>query len=273
MKNLNTFLTEFSDGFQFNNRFACRIQTPVQLSNQVTNSERQAIDWLGKGILVESTNLPDRAFQEVEMTQYGLTEQVPYHSQFTTLACVLNTPLSTRSGGPDDVVPRVFHSWQNLIQDFKTGYDSTRDFTFSGTNSQNGYYGEVDLVVFDRQNRPTMQYHFERVYPRVVESTPVTWREESEFTRLSVGFTFSTWYPVPLNDTNAGWFTGLDFLSSRPLSNPFQQNQMGYPGNPARPGEFQNGRFIPPGTGVGGFLRGVAREIISDVTNGRIRIN
>lgn len=267
MKSLNTFINEFSDGFQMNNRFICKVITPEQLVTADTEGNAAVATWLAKGILCESTNLPDRAFAETPMTQYGLTEQFPYHSEFTTLDCTFNTPLY----GTDNPVPRMFHAWQNLIQDMRGGYNSSRDFSFSGTNSSNGYYGELFIGVFDRQNNPTIAYEFERVYPRVVQSTPVTWREENELTKLTVGFTFSAWRP--LTNVPEGFFPDTDLLRSAPLgTGPFQQNPMGYPGSPGYPGEFQNTRFQAPRTTLGGILIGLASDIINDVTGGRVRI-
>jgi hypothetical protein len=283
MKSLNKFINEFEAGFQFNNRFACRIQLPRELlESGFTLSDKKAVEWLNRGILCESTNLPDRAFAETQMTQYGLTEQFPIHSEFTTLDCTFNTPLIVvqssdgRSAGQmDNPVPRVFHAWQNLIQDMSTGYDSSRDFTFSGTSSDNGYYGEIEIAVFDRLNTPTLLYSFERAYPRVIQSTPVTWREENELARLTVGFTFSVWRVVPLSDTKtrAAWFMDEEVLQGRGFgSGPFQNNQMSYPGSYGHPGEFQNPMFRPSRSMIGGILTGMASDIIYDVTKGRVRI-
>jgi hypothetical protein len=188
MKNLGAFINEFVDGFQQSSRFVCKVTLPQALV--LTGSMQKAQHWLGRGVICESTKLPDRAFAETEMTQYGFTEQFPFHTEFTSLSCVFNTPLN----GSDNPVMRVFHAWQNLIQDVSKGYgDSPRDFTFSGTGPTDGYYGTVQIGVFDRQNHPTIAYEFERVYPKLVDSVDVSWGAPDQFTKLSVGFTFSVW--------------------------------------------------------------------------------
>lgn len=254
MKSLNSFLNEFMDGFQFNNRFACKVVIPRSL--KLTGTEMAARDWLAKGFVCESTNLPDRAFEETQMTQYGITEQFPYHTAFTSLDCVFNTPLvQTTPQDTDNPIPRVFHAWQNLIQDMSGTYEeSSRDFTFAGSGSADGYYGEIQMGVFDRQNNLTLAYEFQRVYPRIVQSTPVTWKETNELTKLSIGFTFSTWRAKPIREVVGDFF-------------PESETRFGGEGNP-----FQNIQFTPPRTTFGGIVRGIAGDIISDVTNGRIRI-
>lgn len=275
MKNLNTFINEFRDGFQFNNRFMCKVIVPQQLQLK-TEGNYAVAEWLAKGILCESTNLPDRAFAETQMTQYGLTEQFPFHSEFTSLQCVFNTPLrSTGDTRNDNPVPRFFHSWQDLIQDLSEGYDSTRDFTFSGTNHTNGYYGELQLGVFDRHNNLTIAYEFERVYPQIIQATPVSWREENELTKLAVGFTFSTWRAIP-QDKAEGLFGSTELLRGVGFMSPFNQTQLELGSPNYNRGDFQEGRFTPPRTTIGGILTGIATDVISDVisdvTNGRVRI-
>jgi hypothetical protein len=167
-----------------------------------------AKNWLARGIACESTSLPDRSFAETELTQYGLTEQFPYHTEFTALNCTFNTPLN----GGDNPIQRVFHAWQNLIQDMTAGYNSSRDFTFAGSGGSSdpkGYYGEIYLAVFDRQNNPTIGYQFERAYPKLVDAVAVSWSTESEVTKLPVTFTFSAW---------SVWQVPKDFFPNTPPS-------------------------------------------------------
>lgn len=272
MKNLSTFINEFQDGFQPNNRFMCKVIIPEQL----ILTHPAAWDWLAKGILCESTNLPDRAFAETQMTQYGLTEQFPYHTEFTSLQCVFSAPLKMSGESTNDnPVLRFFHAWQDLIQDMKQGYDSTRDFTFSGTNHTNGYYGEIQLGIFDRQNNLTLAYEFERVYPQIIQATPVTWQEENELTKIAIGFTFSAWHPIS-PDKAKGLFGSTELLRTIPLQSGFNQTQMELGEQNYNRGDFQNGRFTPPRSTIGGILTGIATDIISDVisdvTNGNVRI-
>lgn len=190
MNSLNTFLNEFSAGFQYNNRFACQVLPPAALTSKLSGPEITALGWLKKGILVESTNLPDRAFVETQITQYGLTEQFPYHTEYTTLDCSFLTPIIEVSDAESsNPLPKVFAAWQNLIQDMSRGWtDSTRNFTFMGS-----CYGTLKMAAFDRKNTVTIAYEFEKAYPRLVQSTPVNWKEEGEFARLTIGFTFSNW--------------------------------------------------------------------------------
>lgn len=188
MKSLGTFLSEFQEGFQPNNRFAAKIFLP---NLGLSDTELEAKRWLESGFLCTTTRLPDRSFEETQMTQYGLTEQFPFHTQYTSQDCTFNTPL--KNG--DNPVPRVFSAWQNLIQDGSGGYsESTRDFTFPSE-----FYGHLLIGALDRANRCTLLYHFENAYPKTVESMPVTWSEQNEVATLGVSFTFSSWVMLPFN--------------------------------------------------------------------------
>jgi hypothetical protein len=198
MKNLGTFLSEFQEGFQPNNRFAAKVFPPAL---NLTDTEREAKRWLESGFLCNMTRLPDRAFEETQMTQYGLTEQFPFHTQYTSQDCMFNTPL--KNG--DNPVPRVFSAWQNLIQEGSGGYnESTRDFTFPSE-----FYGGIKIGMLDRANRCTLLYLFENVYPKTVESVPVMWSEQNEVATLSVSFTFSSW--------SMQRFNGEEFFNPDPV--------------------------------------------------------
>ena len=246
MKNLNSFINEFKDGFQHNNRFAAKVYPPTTMIGNMTEAERVAWNWITRGFVCDTTNLPDRAFAETQITFYGLTEQIPFHSEFTTLDCTFNTPLH----GADNPVPRVFHKWQNMIQDMTDGYDSTRDFNFP-----NNWYGHIEMAVLNRQNIPTLSYLFEKVYPKVIQSTPVTWKEENELTQLAVQFTFASVRVIPRDEQRDDFFAENGPLPSRnPFdSSPFFPSQGPYippKGNPASfPTILRNPIGFPSGGG------------------------
>ena len=195
---------------KINSKKLTKQELEIQNANQIIDKmecqalrEKTAATWIHEGVVCAATNLPDRGFGETKMTIYGITEQFPFHSEYATLDCIFLTPLFKQ----ENPIPRIFQKWQNLIQDMSSGYaGSTKDFTFSGTGPDNGYYGNIHLGMFDNHNALSLSYAFERVYPKVVQSTPVNWHEEHEITKLGVNFTYSTWTLLPTVTPQNGLF-------------------------------------------------------------------
>lgn len=189
--NLNRFRNAVAAGFQPNNRF--RFQLVLEgniplwsgLMVNVGPGVVQGLQGLREGVLCSATRLPDRSFDTVQMTQYGLTEQFPYKTDFTALDCTFLLPIYVGK----NTVASIFYAWQNHIQDLSQGVvSSKRDFRWP-----DDYYSEARLYTFDRQNNTTGCYVFDRLYPKAVESVPVTWTDNSEMAQLNVTFAFSTW--------------------------------------------------------------------------------
>lgn len=200
--NINLFRNQFPEGFQPNNRFSFHLNfgdkgLDGRLQDAIPVGGQQAVNALREGMVCDTTRLPDRSFDVVQMTQYTITEQFPYKSDFTKLDCTFLLPLWRGR----NAIAETFYTWQNIIHDSIGGYYSTRDFEWP-----ENYYATARLYTYDRQNKTTGCYVFERLYPLAVESVPVTWSDNSEMARLSVTFAFSTWHftaeDAPLDETD-----------------------------------------------------------------------
>lgn len=221
---IRSFLGAFQNGFQPSNQFVLQVvlnpelrdriqggtaatpgipdvsplpdypRLPGNFGTHVTRYDsvaRFAFEWIERGLLCERTQLPDRAFDQVPMTQYGVTENYPFKTDYTALDATFLLPLMNDGRNP---VLDLFSGWQNAIQDVRNGVDSTRDFTWP-----NNYRTDIYITAFDRQGQPSIQYHFEKAYPKTVEQIPVTWSDQSEMSRLSVEFTYTCWRLVHNN--------------------------------------------------------------------------
>jgi len=211
MHNLNQFLREFRYGFQQSNRFTCHIYAPPTLLDAIltdnkliqvvdvffpnigrridgTFSSTQVADWLRRGLLVSSTRLPDRSFEQTNLNIYGITERFPTHSEFTSLDVNLLMPLVSN----DNAVPRFFYYWQNFIQNNYAGPESGLDFRFPSE-----YYATVYLTQWDREKHATVSYRFDKAYPAKVDTVQVDWNSENEMVQLPVSFTYSYWTMLP----------------------------------------------------------------------------
>jgi len=207
---IRTFLGAFQNGFQPSNRFVLQIWFSPELVEGIINrpaarvtargvpsgplgpeeglSLTHAIDWLQRGLLCDKTRMPDRSLDVVQMTQYGITEQYPYKTDYTALDSTFLLPLYPDGSNP---VLQVFSAWQNVIQDVAGGMDSTRDLSWPDS-----YRTDIYLTLFDYKGNPSVAYRFEKAYPKTVESVPVTWGDQSEMSELSVTFAFTSWYIV-----------------------------------------------------------------------------
>lgn len=205
MRHLSNFLTEFREGFQRGAKYTCHFYLPEKLLTAILNpsligriidvvlpSIGSRIDenfsmpvvtsWLQRGLLCEATRTPNRSFSQHNQSMYGFTEHFPYHSEFLPQDCTFLMPLNKN----DSPVPRVFHYWQNYIQNGLEGPDSGFDFRFPAD-----YYATMYLVLYDQKTHPSLAYKFERVYPSNIQSANLAWADNHELLKLPVQFTYS----------------------------------------------------------------------------------
>lgn len=183
---LQNFMSAFPQGFQHNNRFTCKIYASVALENQLASYPDYATIqyWLHDGLICDTTRLPSRALDIVPLTLYGVSENFPVKTEYTPLECTFLTPLV----GARNILPEFFTLWLDQIQSIPNGMESGRDL-----NWPQNYYGSVELTTYDKANRKSLTYYFENVYPKSMEGIQVSWSEQSEMTKLSVTFMYSTW--------------------------------------------------------------------------------
>lgn len=207
MNNINQFLAEFKEEFQRNAYFVCRIFLSPNLRHNIledaAHSERhtggasehhlqRAIDLMAAGWLVSDARLPDRGMGLTPLSMYGITEQFPFHAEFSPLECRFISPLMTvevnRTTGADNPVPRLLSYWQNQIQKMTRGPLDGLDFAFPAD-----YYSTVELTALDTQLRGTTTWRFEKVYPSSVGTVEMSWGQSDAFVSHPVTFVYSYW--------------------------------------------------------------------------------
>jgi hypothetical protein len=221
MNHISDFMGEFKRDFQRGNRFVCQILvSPTLVSNIIADSAAaqagpfgvvdqvlslensilavpQVVKWLAQGYLVSDARLPSRGFGTFPLSMYGITENFPMHTEYSTFDCSLLMPYATNISN-DGAVPRFFNYWQDQIQRNANGPDSGFDFKFPGD-----YYGNILLTAMDRQNKGTITYKFDRVYPKTVEAVQLSWADNDKFTALPIQFNFSYWSVMPVVESLA----------------------------------------------------------------------
>lgn len=203
MADLNKFINEFKHGFQQTNRFFVQFFIPPSLvASMIANAGLfgivdagmmipNVVKWLYTGMLCSDARMPDRGFGMVDLSMYGYTEHFPMHTEYSEFACTFMMPHTTNIEN-DAAVPRFFDYWMNQIQNAQGGAESGMDFKFP-----NDYYATAILTLLDRKDHGTASYQFTNIYPKAVDSVPLSWGSENEYAKLPVSFNFSYWKMLP----------------------------------------------------------------------------
>jgi hypothetical protein len=233
--NLHAFSSVLQNGFQQAHRFKCFVWLPTHVESRIINADEraraaarggaprtggvftndniaqlnqragtdqnggiiQAIGWLNQGLLCESAALPDRSMDTVPLTLYGVTEQIPLKTDYTSLTCsflVPNLPAEEAGMSRGNPLAMFFSQWQNVIQDFSNGAGigvnlplGTRNMSFPSE-----YYATMKIIAYDRNDNPVITYRFDRAYPTAVEAVALSWGN-IDYALLPVRFNFSMW--------------------------------------------------------------------------------
>jgi len=211
MRYLSTFLSEFRTGFQKGARFECQLYPNIGflqalLSGSILEtiidivappigqqinpdfSLPNVVQWLARGLVISDAVLPSRGLETLSHGMYGISEEFPYSSEYTDLPCTFVMPLNAS----DCPMPRFFNYWQNYIHKNQNGPSDGLDFRFP-----EDYYGRMIVSTFDNRTNRSLTYQFEKVYPKTVNSTQVSWSQSHEYLAFTVNFAYSYWKILP----------------------------------------------------------------------------
>jgi len=186
---LNYFrgVTNNYDSIAKSSRFAARIFYPSGLDRR---SGFLLMDPKEFTYLCEATDLPGRAFTNVEVRYYGPTQKLPVNSQYEDI----NMSFICRTGFPER---EFFDDWMEII-------NPTTSFDF---NYRDKYSTTIELFQFSEGSDPsnkeakaTYQFTLFDAYPILINPQPVTWADDA-IQRLVVTFTYTKWRRAS-KDTN-----------------------------------------------------------------------
>jgi hypothetical protein len=112
----------------------------------------QVVQWLARGLVVDSATAPSRGLETTNLNMYGITEEVPYQTEYTDFSCSFLMPLNAS----DCPIPRFFDHWQNFIHNNAGGPSAGLDFRFPEE-----YYATMVLSFFDSSDHHSISYRFE----------------------------------------------------------------------------------------------------------------
>lgn len=160
-----------------------RFELHISLPQAIQSAHTEAHTMLSQGVLCQSTATPSRSFEVMQLDMNNHVQEIPIHTDYTTLDCVLLLPTVNLK----NVVALAFNAWNNYIQRSTNGISSGLEFRFFDE-----YTTDMSLIMFNRGNKTTSTYTFIDAYPKIVESSAVSW-ERSEFQTLPVQFRYSYW--------------------------------------------------------------------------------
>lgn len=150
--------------------------------------------------LSDSTELPGRAFVNVDNRYYGPNFKLPFQSQYEDLQI-------TFLCRTESFERQFFDDWMEIINptnlwdfNYRDSYRSTIElFQLAEFNDENG----------NRAPKAVYKWTFWDAFPVIVNPQPVTWADDN-IQRLSVSFTYTKWNRVG-RDATAGSFMN-DFI-------------------------------------------------------------
>jgi hypothetical protein len=128
--------------------------------------------------LCESTELPGRGFNSVEVRYFGPQHKLPFQSTFEDI----NMTFLTRANSAER---KFFDDWINLI-------NPVNNFTFA---YRDNYKARIRIYqIPENKTSDSLLYQFvlNDAFPVLVNPQPVTWADD-QFLRLGITFTYHWW--------------------------------------------------------------------------------
>lgn len=169
-------------------RYVVRIYTPRALT-RIDNDNKFELDQKTSitrdlSYLCEATELPGRAFQNLDLRYYGPQFKMPFMSQYEDI----NMTFICRTNSMER---QFFDDWMETINPTSSWDFRYRDeYSTSIELFQMSEYETSD----DGTNTPRAEYQFTLfdAFPIMVHGQPVTWAEDS-IQKLTVTFTYTKW--------------------------------------------------------------------------------
>lgn len=150
--------------------------------------------------LSDSTELPGRAFVNIDLRYYGPNFKLPFQTQYEDL----NITFLCRS---ESFERQFFDDWMEIINPTNLWDFNYRDSYRS--NIELFQLAEYGTGTNSTAPRAMYKWTFWDAYPTIVNPQPVTWADDN-VQRLSVSFTFTKWNRVG-RDATPGNFMN-DFI-------------------------------------------------------------
>jgi hypothetical protein len=170
-------------GWLPSNKFQVMLNLPYSLQGSIDN--------LLLTFRAEDCRLPGVSYMASDVNRYGVgpLQKMPYNVMFTDTSISF---ISDKNGS----IYNCFYTWMNTI------------FNFSDLNKKNGSYEteykdnyttDISITVYDNNGNQVQIVKFLDAFPISMNEIPLSWNQNSQLLKVTVGFSFREWTLESLN--------------------------------------------------------------------------
>jgi hypothetical protein len=217
--NINQFMSEFQSGFQQPSQFRCKLPMEDVSGGELVQRFGKAAEYLGRGLLCQTTRTPSRSLDTTPMSIYGYTEEFPTYSTYANIDCTFLAPLIGPPGRAKNDVLHLLHAWQELIQPRmqQTQYGTLQDGNMmlqfpDSYRLREGMELELLNVHNAKRNETGLDVNLDLELPIIGEiGGKISFRKRGEAdeaqyaSQPTIRYKFFNVYPLNINTTEVGW--------------------------------------------------------------------
>jgi len=171
------------NGWLSSNKFQVMISTPITLKSSIDDSLLT--------FRAEDCRLPGVTYMASDVNRFGIgpMQKMPYNVLFADTSI---TFIADKNGA----IYNYFYNWMNTI------------FEFSGQNSTHGSYQteykdnyttDIQIIVYDNNGNQVQTAKFLDAFPISLNEIPLSWNQNNQLLKVTVGFSFRDWTLKNLN--------------------------------------------------------------------------
>jgi len=199
------------------NRFLVTIPLPrvLQSAQSLRAGESVAFTDISRlfSFRAESFKAPGINLDTTETHRYGIgpKQKMPYNASFTDTAI---TFLSDRNGE----IWNLFYNWTNSIFNYGGVESSGGGFRNASYKARylTDYAVDIGVTLCDYEGNFSNEIIMHNAYPININDVPLSWSDNNNLLKITVGFTFRDWSIVDSGIANPGGRTQIPSVSPQP---------------------------------------------------------
>ena len=213
--NISRFSTNINQkGTLQNNKFLVQIVEPSQVSNPERVRTLQ--------FRASSINMPGVNLKLISTYRYGIgpEEKTAVNAEFSNISISFIED-------KQNSIWKFFSAWIDSIFKFQPGSNglASAGTTYLSLYKDNYISRAMKISIFDNEGNNVNTINLTKAYPISISNIDLSWADQSELMKITVGFTFKEWY-----------FDGRpNFVDVAPPSQRGQTNRVVSTPNPAAP--------------------------------------
>jgi hypothetical protein len=198
-------------GIMRNNHFLVEFPMPLSLRQNVTGKALLSDTNRVLSLYAEGCNLPGVALmtEEVRRYGYGAYEKFPHTPVFTDMTATLRENAYGHISAFMQAWIKAAICFENReTLNTRSGpvlnqYPMEVGYKYDSKNGE-GYATDVRIRMFNEAGEETVAIVLKDAFPIFVGDIPLNWNARSDYVRVPVTFTFSSWYNEKVETQNTG---------------------------------------------------------------------